>query len=74
MDDQQQSAVKEKKEALPFELGQQHFQRDRLKLASTGLLNPEWIEWYMGWPMGWTELVPLATGRFQSWRQQHGGF
>jgi hypothetical protein len=21
-----------------------------------GQLNPEWVEWLMGWPIGWTEL------------------
>jgi len=29
-------------------------------------LNPAWVEWLMGWPIGWTDLQPLATGRFQS--------
>lgn len=36
-----------------------------------GHLNPEWVEWLMGWPIGWTDLRPLATDRFQSWQQQH---
>ena len=36
-----------------------------------GLLNPEWEEWLMGWPIGWTELKPLAMGRFHEWLQQH---
>ena len=34
-----------------------------------------WIsfrEWMMGWPIGWTELRPLATDRFQEWRRWHG--
>jgi hypothetical protein len=26
----------------------------------------------MGWPMGWTELQPLAMDKFQEWLQQHG--
>ena len=74
MDDRQQSAVMERKEVAPFELGQQPSRKDRLKLVNTGHLNPEWLEWFMGWPMGWTELAPLAMDKFQSWRQQHGGF
>lgn len=37
-----------------------------------GLLNPTWVEWLMGWPIGWTELEPLEMGKFQEWRQQHG--
>ncbi|SEN19408.1 hypothetical protein SAMN04487857_111135 [Pseudomonas sp. ok272] len=36
-----------------------------------GQLNPQWVEWLMGWPIGWTELGPLAMDRFQEWRQQH---
>lgn len=39
-----------------------------------GSLNPTWVEWLMGWCQGWTDLKPLATDRFRSWRQQHGGF
>ena len=37
-------------------------------------LNPVWIEWLMGWPLGWTDLKPLATDKFQSWLHSHGGF
>ena len=40
----------------------------------SGALNPPWVEWLMGWPLGWTDLKPLATDRFQSWLQQHGEF
>ena len=36
-----------------------------------GLLNPEWEEWLMGWPIGWTELKPLAMDRFLEWQRQH---
>ncbi len=39
-----------------------------------GPLNADWTEWLMGWPIEWTDLRPLATDRFRSWRQQHGGF
>lgn len=34
-------------------------------------LNPEWVEWLMGWPIGHTALKPLATARLAEWRQQH---
>ena len=30
-----------------------------------GSLNPTWVEWLMGWPLGWTDLKPLATDKFQ---------
>ena len=39
---------------------------------SSGKLNPDWVEWLMGWPIGWTALAPLATDRFQQWRRRHG--
>ncbi|MFA6270762.1 MAG: hypothetical protein WC657_06180 [Candidatus Paceibacterota bacterium] len=35
-------------------------------------LNPCFGEWMLDWPIGWTELAPLATDRFQSWLRQHG--
>lgn len=41
------------------------------EVSTAGLLNPNWVEWLMGWPIGWTELKPLATGRYQEWLQQH---
>ena len=37
-----------------------------------GPLNPEWVEWLMGWPIGWTDLGALETGRFQQWQHSHG--
>ncbi len=37
-----------------------------------GQLNPDWTEWLMGWPIGWTALEPLATDRFQQWCNSHG--
>lgn len=38
--------------------------------TKTARLNPNWVEWLMGWPIGWTDLKPLATDKFRSWRQQ----
>lgn len=35
-------------------------------------LNPSWVEWLMGWPIGWTDLQPLAMDRFQQWLYSHG--
>jgi hypothetical protein len=37
-------------------------------------LNPTWVEWLMGWPLGWTDLKPLATDRFQQWLLAHGKY
>jgi hypothetical protein len=41
---------------------------------NSGQLNPTWVEWLMGWPLGWTDLKPLAMDKYQQWQQQHGGF
>jgi hypothetical protein len=35
-------------------------------------LNPNWVEWLMGWPIEWTALKPLAMAKFQAWRRLHG--
>jgi hypothetical protein len=37
-----------------------------------GQLNPMWVEWLMGWPLGWTDLKPLETDKFQRWLDEHG--
>jgi hypothetical protein len=45
-----------------------------LAAQAGGALNPMWVEWLMGWPIGWTDLRPLETDRFQQWQQQHSEF
>ena len=37
-----------------------------------GQLNPIFVEWLMGWTLGWTDLKPLVMGKSPSVRQQHG--
>lgn len=39
-----------------------------------GSLNPTWVEWLMGWPLGWTDLRPLGTGRCHCAPRPHGEF
>jgi hypothetical protein len=39
-----------------------------------GSLNPTWVEWLMGWPLGWTDLRPLETDKSPSALQQRGEF
>lgn len=36
-----------------------------------GQLNPPWVEWLMGWPIGWTDLKPLETARSRKWPHSH---
>ena len=38
----------------------------------TGHLNPDWTEWLMGWPIGWTDSKQLETDKFQQWWNSHG--
>ena len=38
-----------------------------------GKLNPTWVEWLMGWPIGWTDCELSGTARFQQWQRSHGG-
>lgn len=37
-----------------------------------GRLNPDWAEWLMGWPIGWTALDALETDKIHEWQQTHG--
>ena len=37
-----------------------------------GSLNPMWVEWLMGWPLGWTDLKPLVTDKSPSALPKHG--
>jgi hypothetical protein len=39
-----------------------------------GSLNPTWVEWLMGWPLGWTDCVASAMDRFQQWLLSHGKY
>jgi hypothetical protein len=37
-----------------------------------GQLNPTWVEWLMGWPLGWSELKPLEMDKSHCVQQPHG--
>ena len=43
-----------------------------LAIEAGGALNPPWVEWLMGWPIGWTDLQPLETVKFRQWLRSHG--
>ncbi len=47
---------------------------DGLATQAGGSLNPTWVEWLMGWPLGFTDLKPLGTDKCLQWRQQHGKY
>jgi site-specific DNA-cytosine methylase len=42
-------------------------------LSNGGSLNPTWVEWLMGWPLGWTACEPSEMGRFRRVRPWPGG-
>ena len=48
--------------------------RNTKNLASVvgGKVHPEYHEWMMGWPIGWTGLEPLETDRYQQWLEHFG--
>ena len=50
------------------------YARNEIPLAAQvgGPLNPDWVEWLMGWPPGWTDLKPLEMDKSHYAPQQHG--
>jgi len=34
-------------------------------------LNPDWVEWLMGWPIGWTDSKRLGMVKFRQWWRMH---
>ena len=56
---------------LWWEMTEQHLRLGGLEEKKM-IPDPSCGEVVMGWPMGWTELRPLAMDKFQEWRQQHG--
>jgi len=43
--------------------------RQNIQTAVGGQLNPDWVEWLMGVPIGWTSLDPLPQGNYDAWAQ-----
>lgn len=41
------------------------------KSSKSVTLNPPFVEWLMGWPIGWTDCTRLATESYRLWLQQH---
>lgn len=36
---------------------------------SGGRLNPDWVDWMMNFPVGWTSLKNLSTQEWQKWNE-----
>ena len=45
-----------------------------LAAQAGGKLNPMWVEWLMGWPLGWTDSKPLETDKCHFVQLQHGKY
>lgn len=48
----------------------QHPQQENEQLPP---LNPDWDEWLMGWPIGWTSLEPLPLRNMLFWAEAMSG-
>lgn len=46
--------------------------KEMKKEMDGGMLNPNWVEWLMGWPIGHTDLKPLETDKLAEWYRWHG--
>lgn len=42
---------------------------DNLRTDIGGSLNPTWVEWLMGWPLGWTSMAPLSPETWAAWQR-----
>jgi len=46
-------------------------QMQRLKNGHSARLNPPFVEWLMGWPIGWTDFEYSGTGLSRTKRRWH---
>lgn len=64
-----------KTEVMEFRQENRRTTVQRLRAAATepkqiGMaLNPNWVEWLMNWPCGWTSLEELNSGHFEYWKK-----
>lgn len=45
-------------------------ERRSFRAGNGGQLSPDWTEWLMGWPAGWTSLNPMDTKAFELWKSE----
>jgi hypothetical protein len=43
----------------------------REETIAEGSLNPDWVEWLMGIPIGWTSLNPLEKEQYDKWLEKN---
>lgn len=69
---------------LPHDVGRHYLRTEVLpeeiqktnctKARNHGQLNPSWVEWLMGWPIGASDLLPLETAKFRNVQPWHSIF
>ena len=70
-----ETSKKKMEEGLRAHMGQLPNAVQHMEQAPIGgSLNPTWVEWLMGWPLGWTDLKPLETDKCLYMQQQHGEY
>ena len=40
-----------------------------IRESGGGTLNPNWVEWLMGWPLGWTSTEPMPESTWAAWQR-----
>lgn len=45
-------------------------ERKSFRAGNGGQLNPDWVEWLMGWPIGWTRLSSMNPDDYERWMSQ----
>lgn len=49
-------------------------ERRSFRAGNGGNLNPDWTEWLMGWPIGWTSLEPMIADMYWMWKGNINGW
>jgi len=44
-------------------------ERRSMRAGNGGQLNPDWVEWLMGWPIGWTDIEPMEELLWLDWSE-----
>ena len=60
------------RDTLENAVASEEYHAGRMKRGNGGQLSPNWVEWLMGFPLGWTAVLPSATAKFRQWCALHG--
>ena len=45
-------------------------ERRSFRAGNGGKLNPDWVSWLMGWPVGWDDIMPMEVESFEKWKEK----